>query len=79
MGAHSRTTLPQISGTAWLQLTFHVPLQSLGGSPAVTVTLDGRTLDRIEAREGEITRSYRVEVASGDRHELLLSASSESR
>ncbi|HEY3052131.1 MAG TPA: glycosyltransferase family 39 protein [Thermoanaerobaculia bacterium] len=63
MGSHSVTTLPRAQGDTVLRLHFVVPTEIVSKQPNVTVTLNGKTLDRFRATEEFISRDYHVTPA----------------
>jgi hypothetical protein len=71
MGRRARLTLPPIAHSARLYLEFDFPEQALGGAPAITLTIDGRLLDRVAGRAGELARIYDLEGSAAPR-ELVI-------
>ncbi|HEX7153767.1 MAG TPA: glycosyltransferase family 87 protein [Thermoanaerobaculia bacterium] len=75
MGRRSVTTLPARSGTAYLQLEFAIPLDSLKQAPTLTVELDGRVLDRFPAPTAKVRRGWKLTELHGDApHTLVISS-----
>jgi hypothetical protein len=63
MAGHSVTLLPPATGPRELRLLFTVPSTQIGAT--VTVTLNGRILDRLTVEGIEVSRDYEVEAAPG--------------
>jgi len=61
MGRRGVVQLPAMSGRARLTIRLYVPLNALKTPPTVTLTLDGRVVDRIRMTTGAIERSYELE------------------
>ena len=59
MAAQSTTILPPASARQRLRLRFHVPA-ALRGS-AVTISLNGKVVDRIGAESSDVSREYEVD------------------
>lgn len=59
-----RTTLhlPPTTGSYELQLTFHVPVDAIGRPVDVRFTLDGASLDTIQAKAHDNVVSYRIDM-----------------
>ena len=55
--------LPPLPGRARLTMRLYVPLNALKTPPIVTLTLDGRVIDRIRMTTGAIEKSYDVDPA----------------
>ncbi len=70
MGAHSVTELPPTAGHSVLRLNFNVPRELLGST--VTVTLNGRVLERIHLTTDEIARDYKVDPLATSQNTLDL-------
>ena len=60
MGHRGIVQLPPMPGRAHLTIRFYVPLNALKTPPTVTLTLDGRVVERIRATTGAIERGYDV-------------------
>jgi hypothetical protein len=60
-GHSGAVQLPPLPGRARLTVRFYVPLNALKTPPNVTLTLDGRVIDRIRATTGAIERTYKVD------------------
>jgi hypothetical protein len=71
MGARATVLLPPAAGeSARLSLRGHVPLDAMTGTPAVTITLDGKVIDRFAATQAGVERTYLVASRSARFHEL---------
>jgi 4-amino-4-deoxy-L-arabinose transferase-like glycosyltransferase len=71
MGAHSRTILKGFGGRSAVELDLRAPLD-VESAPAVTITFDGRVLDRFVPPQAAFTRRYVVASIAGHPHELLI-------
>jgi hypothetical protein len=60
MGAQSVTTLPGASGPTMLRLNLSIPGELVARHPTITVTLNGKTLERFRATESEVWRDDHV-------------------
>lgn len=60
MAASSITILPPAKNDTVLRLNFAVPDEVIGKHPLITVSLNGRTLERIRAATSDISRDYHV-------------------
>jgi hypothetical protein len=72
MGAASKTLLEPLAHRAQLGFRVTFPLRG-EPTPNVTVTLDGRVVDRFVPNHADIERSYVVDSRSGAPDELVLS------
>jgi hypothetical protein len=72
MRSQSRTLLEPLARRAQLRMRVTFPLQA-EPPPALTVTLDGRVIDRFVAKQAEVERLYIVDSRSGAPDELVLS------
>jgi hypothetical protein len=74
MSAHSVTRLPGSSGNSILRIQFRVPALVSAAHATVTISLNGRVLDRVAAPLDEDDREYHVvPAASGGPNMLELS------
>ncbi len=73
MGARSATTLPPVGPRARLSLKFGIPSPLVRLAPALTVTLNGRVIDRVRCDAGEIAKSWDVDANANGANELVLS------
>jgi DIE2/ALG10 family len=60
MGASSLTTLPPAQNETVLRLNFSIPGELVSKQPVITVSLNGKILERIRATTAEISRDYHV-------------------
>jgi hypothetical protein len=72
MRSQSRTQLEPLAHRAQLGIRVTFPLQG-EPPPALTVTLDGRVIDRFVAKQADVERLYIVDSRSGAPDELVLS------
>jgi len=72
MTAESRTLLEPLAHRAQLGFSVTFPLQG-GPPPALTVTFDGRVIDRLVPKRADVQRLYVVDSRSGAPDELVLS------
>ncbi len=71
MSAHSYTKLPPAVGPTVLRLHFRVPLEILPQRPEITVSLNGKVLDRFAATDEYISRDYHVTPAANQAPNLM--------
>jgi hypothetical protein len=73
MPKQSVTRLPPMSGTTKLRLLFELPGELMPRHPVVTVTLNGRVLERFTPPDARVQRDYKVEPApNGAANTLVL-------
>jgi hypothetical protein len=71
MAAHSRTIMKGYGGPAVVELDLHAPMDA-EAAPSVTITFDGRVLDRFVPAQEVFSRRYVVESVADASHELLI-------
>lgn len=72
MGRSSRTFLPAIDGKATLRLNLQFPLDTLPRTPTVTVTFNGKVVDRFRPTDWQMMRAYQLDSVSSGENELLI-------
>jgi hypothetical protein len=72
MTARSSTLLPPLSGRGVLSLRWYVPRHLEPRAPTVTVSLNGRVIDRVVCTTPTVNRSWTVDALAGRPNELLL-------
>ena len=72
MGAHSVAMLPPIAGPARLSLQLYAPFDALGGSPLVTVRVNGAVVDRFPVGRSDVTREVEVRAHAARPNELTI-------
>jgi hypothetical protein len=70
MAGRSETILPPVHGDTFLHVELTVPAQGTGGAGAVSLSLDGRLLERFVPREESVSGDYKV--AATDEPQLLV-------
>jgi hypothetical protein len=71
MAGRSETILPPVDGDALLLVEFTVPRELMGGAGAVSLSLDGRIVDRFVPREDRVSRNYKI-AATGKTQVLVI-------
>jgi hypothetical protein len=70
MRGRSVATLPNVGPRARLSLEFEIPRPLVAAAPTLTVTLNGRVLDRVRCTSEAMTKTW--DVDTGARNELVL-------
>jgi hypothetical protein len=65
MGAKSITMLPPAQNDTVLRLNFNIPGELVAKKPLITVSLNGKTLERFRATTADISRDYHVTPLDG--------------
>jgi hypothetical protein len=73
MAGRSVTVLPPAGPRARLALTFAIPRPLVAQQPALTVTLNGRVLDRVRCTAETTSRTWDVDAIPNAPNELVLS------
>jgi hypothetical protein len=73
MKARSVTILPAVGPRARLTLAFGIPSQLVAAVPTLTVTLNGRAIDRVRCTTEVISKSWDVDANPNAPNELVLS------
>jgi len=60
MSSSSLTTLPPARGPTFLRLNFAIPGELVSKQPAITVSLNGKTLERFRSTTADVSRDYHV-------------------
>jgi hypothetical protein len=71
MRGRSVTILPDAGPRARLSIDFGIPSPLVAAAPTLTVTLNGRVIDRVRCTSEEMTKTW--DVDAGPRNELILS------
>jgi len=71
MRGRSVTTLPNVGPRARLSIEFEIPSPLVAAAPTLTVTLNGRVIDRVRCTSETMTKTW--DVDAGPRNELVLS------
>ncbi|HUP63375.1 MAG TPA: hypothetical protein VNA69_23515 [Thermoanaerobaculia bacterium] len=71
MGGHSVALLPPQSGETLLRMHLGIPAETKSANPEVTVTLNGKIVDRFRTTTGDIERDVRVTPAPGGQPNVL--------
>ena len=71
MSGTSKTILPPGRGPMMLQMMFGVPAESMRQNPLITVSLNGRVIDRYHTSRGSLDRTYHVSAAEDARPNVL--------
>jgi hypothetical protein len=75
MSRRSVTTLPPVQGRARLVLGIYVPLDVLGAPPEVTVSVNGKVVDRFVAARQNMQRQIDVDARGDDTNDLVIETS----
>ena len=70
MRGHSVTTLPNAGPRARLSIEFEIPSPLVAAAPTLTVTLNGRVVDRVRCTSEVMTKTW--DLDTGARNELVL-------
>lgn len=71
MAGHSVTTLPPSDGPSTLRLDFRIPGEMLPRQPQVTVTFNGKVLERFRVTSDATSREYEVTPAPAHARNVL--------
>jgi hypothetical protein len=71
MGAHSVTRFPPESGAALLRIRFGIAPEIVPQHPTVTVTMNGKVIDRIAVAQENYEKTYEVAPAPGGAPNVL--------
>ncbi|HYU24359.1 MAG TPA: hypothetical protein VEO74_04085, partial [Thermoanaerobaculia bacterium] len=73
MKARSVTLLPAVGPRARLTLAFGIPSQLVAAAPTLTVTLNGRVIDRVRCTTETMSKTWDVDANANAPNELVLS------
>ena len=73
MKGRSVTILPDVGPRARLTLAFGIPSQLVAAAPTLTVTLNGRVIDRVRCTQENMAKTWDVDANANAPNELVLS------
>lgn len=71
MSGRSQTTLPPVKDEALLRLAFSIPNELIPKHPTVTVTMNGRVVERIPITSDSLERDFHVDPAPNGQPNVL--------
>jgi hypothetical protein len=72
MGNRSVTYLPPLRGEGVLTLHLYVPLDALPSPPTLTISLNGKVIERVTATRADIWREWTLPTRPGAKNELVI-------
>ena len=72
MGKRGEIALPPQSERMRISIQLYVPLDALAAQPNLTITFNGRVIDRIHATTSDLARSYDVAARLDARNDLVI-------